>query len=180
MIAKSIATTVVIVTLGLAASLPARAEFVPPTESKIAAAASNPASEMGALLEGAGTEQAANVVKAVIAKALALGLSSDVQAARIAAVIASAFAAIPAQHQIAFAASLGTAVACSPAIVSAPGTVSQIQSAVATAGGAQNGSALAQSFGDAYAAAIQSNGGAGEQQETDAPPVSTVYPGQDR
>jgi hypothetical protein len=180
---KQTVTTIIGLAAAVCVSLAplARAEFAEPGAGQIAAAANAPAAEMAGLLHDASSEQAANVVKAVIAKVLTLGLASDVQAARIAAVITGSFAAIPAQNHMAFAAALGTAVASSPAITTANGTVSQIQTAVAAAGGTQNGAALAQSFGTAYDTAVQQNSGSGDKKtEGDTPPVGTLYDGQNR
>lgn len=165
----------------LCGSLTALAAFTPPSEARLSAAANSPETEMAGLLSEASNEQAANVVKAVIAKVLTLGLSSDNQAARIAAVVTGAFAAIPAQARLAFAASLGWAVAGSEVIVAANGAVSRIQAAVATFGGPQSGTALAQAFGTSYEATlvarVDKDPGQGD---NEPPPVSTVYPGQNR
>lgn len=158
----------------------ATAAFTAPTPAQIAAAANNPEVEMAGILSEASSEQAASVVTSVIVKVLALGLNADAQAARITAVVMGAFAAIPQAQQLAFAAALGKAVANSAAISAAVGCTSLIQAAVATAGGPQSGTALAQTFGGSYQAAIETGGSLAGQAQVEAPPVSTVYPGQDR
>lgn len=159
------------------AAVVAHGAFSQPTEAQIAAAAKDPAANMAALLKDASAEQAAQVVKVVVAKVLGLGLASDVQSARIVAVISGALAAVPSQMQVAFSSALGTAVAGSGAIAAIPGTVSAIQGAIATAGGAQ-GAALAEAFGAAYQVAMQNIGGTGQKTKNDPPPVASGYEGQ--
>jgi hypothetical protein len=167
--------------LVLCGSLTAMATFTEPSAAQIEAAANNPAAEIANALSGANAEQAANVVKAVLARVLALGLQADAQAARIAAVVTGAFGAIPAQLHLSFTTALGTAVAGSPVIMAAAGVVSQIQAAVATAGGPASGAALAQAFGAAYQATLDASAGTDpDHTGTEPPPLSTVYPGQDR
>ncbi len=147
----------------------AQGAFTPPTETGIIAAAKDPGVNMAALLKEASPEQAAQVVKLVVARVLGLGLSSDGQRARITAVISVAFAVVTPQAHMAFASAVGAAVAASGAIVATPGAVSRIQGAIALVGA--EGAALAQAFGTSYQAAMQKLGGTSQKTKDDPPPI---------
>jgi hypothetical protein len=131
---------------------------------------------MVALLKDANADQAAEVVKLVVAKIVALGLSSDVQSVRITVAIGGSFAAISPSMHGDFASALGTAIAGSAVITAAPGVVSTIQNTIASTGGVQGGATLAQSFGTAYQAA--GGGGLGGSGQPPPPLISDGYPGQ--
>ena len=132
----------------MVSSLSAFAEFTPPTEEQLAAAANDPAME-AALLQGASAEQAAQVMKAIIVQVLASGLDSQAVNARVASIVSAGFAAMPAGSAPALASSLGSACGATLAISANPAVVSSIQSTIATAGGS-GGADLAASFGESY------------------------------
>lgn len=155
----------------------ARSEFVPPTSEQVKAAATDPA-QLAGLLTDADAEQAASVVKVVIAEIVSLRLSPETQSARIASVVSGAFATVPAALSGSFASALGRAVAGSPVITATPGAVSTIQVAVASAGGG-NGGALAQAFAAAFESAKQTNTATdADPSQISPPPVATGYEGQ--
>jgi len=148
------------------------ADFTPPTAEQLTAAANNPTA-MAALLVGASSEQAAQVIKAVVVQISAMGLSASAQAASIGSVITVSFSAVPAGAAPMLAANLGTACGSSLAISANPVVVSSIQSSIATAGGS-GGATMAQTFGTSYTEAKAASQGA----KDSAPPVAKGYDGQ--
>ena len=150
----SIAVTVVCVTC-----MSASAAFQAPTAAQIAQAASNPTA-LAQLLDGATAQQAAEVVRAVIASSLGLGLSPEAQSARITQIVAAGFAAVltTAITPSAFAAALGKALGSSPVLSQNGVVIATVESAVAAAGGGgQAGAALAVFFAQALQTAVAAN-----------------------
>lgn len=162
----------------LTTALTALAEFTPPTEAQIQAAAGNP-SQLAAILNGASLEQAADVVKTVIDRALGLGLASSALEGRIGQVISAALGALPANGQVTFAGLLGSAMGSSLAFQQQPGVVSAAQGALVAGGGA-SGSAMGLAFGTAFD--VSSGGSDNAQNTKDSnkvqPPDAVKYPGQ--
>jgi len=154
-------------------ALSVSAAFTEPTDAQLTAAANDPAA-IAALLVGASSEQAAQVIKAVVVQIAAMDLTASAQGTKISAVVAAAFSSVPAGSASLLAANLGTACGASVAVSGNPAVVSSIQSAIATSGGSA-GAALAETFGTAYtkAKAEQTAG-----KDDSAPPVATGYPGQ--
>ena len=151
------------------------ASFTPPTTAQIAAAANNPAG-VAALLQGASSEQAAQVIKSVIVQALALGLDTQAANTRVANIVTAGFSANPTGSAPLLAANLGTACGLTLAISGHSSVVSAIQNAIISANGTK-GNALAAAFGSAFVEAEQgaaNNGG----NKGNVPPITTGYEGQ--
>lgn len=154
--------------------------FVPPTDNQLIQAAEDPA-RIGALVKQASVAQAAEVTKNVIVKIVGLGLPPVTRNARVAAIIADVFKAMPGKAK-ALAAALGRAIAASPVASGDPAVVSTIQQAVIAAAGAE-GSAAGAAFGNAYNMAMQSvagapGGGKVVPPTPPPPPVAIPYEGQ--
>jgi hypothetical protein len=162
----------------LTTTLTTLAEFAPPTEAQIQAAAGNPG-QLAALLSGASLEQAADVVKTVIDRALALGLPSSGLDARMAQIIGAALGALPAGGHVTFAGLLGSAMGSSLALQQQPGAVSAIQGAL-VAGGGSSGAAMGLAFGKSFDVAAGGSDNAQNTKDSDKvqPPAAVKYPGQ--
>jgi hypothetical protein len=152
---------------------PGKAAFVAPTQEQIDQAAGDPAA-LRALLAGANPEQAANVVKAVIAVILQSGQSVIAQQASVAQAVSAAFSILPAAQTTAFSSALGTACGGSPVISANGGAVSAIQAVLASIGTPELGRRLAASFGDSFQAASGTLFGPSDKAD-DNPPVADGY-----
>jgi len=174
----------------LVTALTGSAEFTKPSDARLEQAAATPA-QIAELLSDASSEQAAEVVKAVILKILA-NHRGDTAAFQpggtveslIAGVIRHALSALPPDQWKTFASAMGTVCGNSPVINANRGVVSFIQGSLATAGG-NVGVALAQSFAVGFTAAATPAGSVGVQGQNQnqappplRPPVATPYRGQ--
>jgi hypothetical protein len=157
-------------------AMSALAAFKPPIEKQLKEAASNPAS-MAALLEGASSEQAAQVIKAVVIEIASMGLDLATQDTRINRVIMAAFSAAPAGSAPMLASSLGTACGASLAVSRNAAVVSSIQTAIVKAGGS-SGAVMAQTFATAYTKAKASSEAGHNDVLDNAPPLAKGYDGQ--
>jgi len=180
----TIRTCVLTTLLALSTALTVQAEFSVPQQSQIDAAAAN-ADVIGSLIEGASPEQAAGVVRAVVASILSQDLPAETKRSRIIAALRAAFRAIPAESRAAFAQALGTEAANTLAISSVPSVRSLIQQEIAAIGGETAN--LAQIFAAAYVAAMNTGGSGGDTVVTPReesgepkpqPPVAPTYRGQ--
>jgi|GEM_PF-5047124 len=162
--------------VGMAVS--AMAAFVQPTQEQINQAAGNPAA-INALLAGADPEEAANVMKAVIAVILGNGHDAASQQASVMQAVSAAFSSLPATQafRMDFSAALGTACGGSTVITGNGGAVSAIQAAMASTGTPETGGALAASFGDSFQKAGGTLPNKGDK-ASDKPTVATGYPNQ--
>lgn len=140
----------------LAINMNVMAAFTQPTDAQIQAAAVNPA-QLSALLRGASLEQAAHVVKSVVARMVGLRLSNDVLITRVTEVITAALAAIPDNGYVAFATMMGNEMGSSEAIRSSLAVVSAVQGALATHSAA-TGTGEPAAFARAYLAAVSGSG----------------------
>ena len=156
----------------LVTSLTAFAEFTPPTDAQIQAAAADPA-QLATLLNGASLEQASHVVKTVIAQIASLNLPANTLESRVGQVMSTTLTTLPASGLTAFAGMLGNEMGNSLAIRSQSAVVSDTQSALASASGA--GAAVAKAFGDSFQAAASTSGNASAKEQ---PPTAKLYPGQ--
>jgi len=174
----------------LVTALTGSAEFTKPSDARLEQAAATPA-QIAGLLSDASSEQAAEVVKAVILKILA-NHRGDTAAFQpggtveslIAGVIRHALSALPPDQWKTFASAMGTVCGNSPVINANGIVVSFIQGALATAGG-NVGVALARSFATGFTAAATPAGSVGVQGQNQnqappplRPPVATPYRGQ--
>jgi|GEM_PF-1726086 len=162
----------------LSTTLSALAAYTPPTEAQIDAAAGNP-TQLTALLNGASLEEAAHVVKTVMARIAGLGLSDSVLNSRVNLVASTAMAAIPGPGHVAFCAMLGNEMGNSLPIRSNPALVSAMQGALTTSTGTA-GAAAAKAFGDAFANAASGSGNAQNTKDANKaqPPSALLYQGQ--
>jgi hypothetical protein len=162
----------------LATTLNALAAFTPPTEAQIEAAAGTPA-VLSALLKDASLEQAAHVVKTVIARIAALNLSAPVLEARIQQTMGTTLTVVPASGLVAFSAMLGSEMGNSLAIRSQPAIVSATQGSLTTSAGT-TGAEVAKAFGEAFDVAASGSSNAQNTKDADKvqPPVAKLYPGQ--
>ena len=163
----------------LTTTLTALAEFTGPTETQIEAAAGNP-TQLAALLEGASLEQAAHVVKTVIARIAGLDLSSDALVSRITQAMSTTMTSVPTVSHVAFATMLGNEMGSTLAIQNNPAVVSATQGALTTSAGTA-GTEVAKAFGDAFDQAKSGSSTSQNTKDSDKvqPPTSTKYPGQD-
>ena len=153
----------------------ALADYHAPSAQQLAQAAATPAS-VAALIAGASAEQAADVVRAVIAQVLGLNLGDEAQATRITQVVAAAMGGLEGPQLQAFATALGQAVGGSAVLRGNLAVVSTIQAAVVTAAGS-SGTAIGAAFGDAYNSAIRQSGTArNDSSKPDMPAPATGYP----
>ena len=161
---------VMLVAVGVAVS--AMAAFVPPTQQQINQAAANPAS-ISALLTGANAEQAANVIKAVMASILSGSQPPAVKQAAVVQLVNTVFAGLPAQNaRMGLARALGAACGGAPIISGNPAVVSAIQETLGTMGTPQMGSALAAGFGETFSDAVSAIPHEGDKASKN-PPVTT-------
>lgn len=162
----------------LTTTLTAMAGFTPPTESQILAAAADP-SQLKALLSGASSEQAAHVVKTVLARIGGLDLGDKALEIRINQAMSATMAVLPPASCVAFANMLGNEMGNSLAIRSQPAIVSATQGALAANAGTF-GEAASKAFGDSYKAAASGSSNSQNTKDADKvqPPAAILYPGQ--
>ena len=135
------------IVLGLAWS--ATAAFTPPTAEQLNAAATAPADNLAALLQGASADQAADVAGQLAELLAGMGLSADEQAGRLSQVIQVLFDSFPPLQHESLAAALGQVLAGSSAI--SDSALSSIREAVAAAAGTGDSSGtLLQTFDQAF------------------------------
>ena len=126
------------------ATLAASAAFTPPTDEQLNEAAAAPGAALAALLQDAGPDQAAAVVKSVVEKIIALNLSEEELTARLADVIRIAYKSLPPQEFDVFAAALGRTLAGNPAVAGL--ALAAIRNAMAGEGGTTATATFDQSF----------------------------------
>ncbi len=136
----------------------AQAEFSQPSEAQIAAAATNPGTQLAGLLQGASPEQAAEVAKAVLLGIVAQDLPADVQQARVASTIQAVFAAFPNETHMELAAALGAELGADPVLALSARLLSSVQAQIATIG-ARNNLNLGQAFAGSFLIALEGAGG---------------------
>ena len=127
-------------------------DFRMPSQAQIAAAASTPSS-VPDLLQGASPEQAALIVRAVIAAVIAQADTVERAAERIQSIVSAATASIAAETQTAFVTALGSAIADTPSISGSPAIVAAIQA------GANLGGASDLNLGSVFNASYSAAGG---------------------
>ena len=164
-------------------AIPAGAAFVAPTPRQIAQAAADPA-RIPAMIQGASVTEAAQVARAVIARILLDWKDAQARAVRVRAAILQVMAVRP-REAVAMAVALGSLIASSPTISGDGATLSTIQASIIEAAGADRvaGADLAAAFGNAFALAMQSLGGAPGSGKTapatpPPPPITVPYEGQ--
>lgn len=145
-IQKTLQVVLIVTLFGCTTSALADAEgFSSPSQAQIAEAASNPAL-IADLLQGASPEQAALVVRAVIAAVIAQGDAIENPSEQIESIVFIATQSIPAESQPAFVAALASAVATTPVISRSPWALSAVQA------GANRGGAAEMNLGAVFAA----------------------------
>ncbi len=159
------------------------AVFKPPSDRQIAQAAADP-SQMPALIAGASVTEAAQVARAVIARIIRDMKATPARTTQIRAVVRYVMAARP-REAVAMAVAIGNLVASSPTVSGDAVALSVIQSSIVEAAGTDRvaGADLASAFGNAFALAMQSLGGAPGSGKTapatpPPPPVTVPYEGQ--
>ena len=154
-------------------TLTALADYTPPSDDQMQAAAGAPAILDG-LLKGASAEQAANVVKVVIARVAALHLSTADLGTRLSLIMSTTLKALPATGHIAFAEILGHAMGSDLVFKSQPDLVSATRAALVNAGGTTDGTALGLAF---VAAVDNASPGSGKSKGSDknTPPAGNLY-----
>ena len=160
----------------LLAAITSKADFVQPTDQQLLSAAADP-SQIGALLKDASTEQAAQVLKAVVVKVLGLGLDPQAVLVRVASVVTSGFNAMPVGSRPVLSSQFGSVCAVTTVINVNAAVVSTIQGSIVSVGGGA-GSSLGEAFGKAYTETLK-RGAANANNKESAPPVTTGYEGQD-
>lgn len=162
----------------LSTALSALAGFTPPSEARIDAAAGNP-TQLTALLRGASLEEAAHVLKTVMARIASLNLSAQEMESRINLAIRTTLTALPAGGRLAFCAMLGNEMGNSMGIRNNTALVSSAQGALTTFMGTE-GTAAAEAFGKAFTTAA--SGSSNPQNTKDSnkaqPPSALLYKGQ--
>lgn len=163
---KKIATVWMIAgIIGLHAAT-AQAGFTPPTAEQIAAAAENPTDGLADMLSEASAEQAAEVVKLLLATVLQQGLDNDAQLEKITDIVRAAMRALPLEVEMSFAEALGTALANASGISLTPEAISAIQGGLA--------SGVIGGYSVAFLTSYQNNlpqGGTGQTSSTEPPPI---------
>ena len=130
--------------LGLALAASA---YTPPTAEQLNAAAADPSAQFGALIQDASVNEAAAVAKEVAERIAALGLSADVQAARLSQIVQVLFAQFPPVHHDALAAALGDSLAGAAIPTSA---LVSIRSAIQSVGEGDVSGSFLPSFDQAF------------------------------
>lgn len=154
-------------------TLTALADFTVPSEAQMQAAAGDPAMLDG-LLKGASAQEAANVVKVVIARVAAMHLSAAVSGTRLTQIMSTTLTVMPAASHVAFAEILGRTMGADVAFQGQPEVVAATQAALVTAGGTTSGSTIALSFSTAFTTASAAPGNP-QGSDRNTPQVGNLY-----